>query len=116
MGRTSRSCRDSGSPHRWSSATERPGLAPAPCAFWSVSVYNAAGYFQKNPANAYTVNNLTAKKGGDGAIAIQFGGCDGQVPNWLPVVEGWNYTVRRYRTRAEVLSGAWNFPQPQPVN
>nr|WP_279615828.1 DUF1214 domain-containing protein [Cupriavidus alkaliphilus] len=85
-------------------------------AFWSVSVYNAAGYFQKNPANAYTVNNLTAKKGGNGAIAIQFGGCDGQVPNCLPVVEGWNYTVRLYRPRAEVLSGAWNFPQPQPVN
>ncbi|WP_373376207.1 DUF1254 domain-containing protein [Cupriavidus nantongensis] len=85
-------------------------------AFWSVSVYNAAGYFQKNPANAYTVNNLTAKKGSDGAIAIQFGGCDGQVPNCLPVVEGWNYTVRLYRPRAEVLSGAWNFPQPQPVN
>ncbi len=85
-------------------------------AFWSVSVYNAAGYFQKNPANAYTVNNLTAKKSSDGAIAIQFGGCDGQVPNCLPVVEGWNYTVRLYRPRAEVLSGAWNFPQPQPVN
>ncbi|WP_434475893.1 DUF1254 domain-containing protein [Cupriavidus taiwanensis] len=85
-------------------------------AFWSVSVYNAAGYFQKNAANAYTVNNLTAKKGGDGAIAIQFGGCDGQVPNCLPIVDGWNYTVRLYRPRAEVLSGAWNFPQPQPVN
>ena len=30
--------------------------------FWSVSVYNAKGYFQKNAHNAYTLNNITAKK------------------------------------------------------
>ena len=40
-------------------------------AFWSVSVYNAAGYYEKNPLNAYTLNNLTAQKSGDGAIAIR---------------------------------------------
>ena len=32
-------------------------------AFWSVSVYNAKGYFEKNALNAYTVNNITANKG-----------------------------------------------------
>jgi hypothetical protein len=85
-------------------------------AFWSVSVYNAQGYFEKNPANAYSINNLTAKKGSDGSITMQFGGCDGQVANCLPVVAGWNYTVRLYRPRAEILSGAWSFPEPQPVN
>ena len=84
-------------------------------AFWSVSVYNAAGYYEKNPLNAYTLNNLTAQKSGDGAIAIQFGGCDGKVPNCLPVVKGWNYTVRLYRPRAEILNGKWKFPEPQPV-
>ncbi|MGO4810743.1 DUF1254 domain-containing protein [Cupriavidus sp. 2MCAB6] len=85
-------------------------------AFWSVSVYNAEGYFQKNPASAYTINNLTAKKGSDGSIPIQFGGCDTQVPNCVPIVAGWNYTVRLYRPRAEILSGAWTFPEPRPVN
>ena len=30
--------------------------------FWSVSVYNAEGYFEKNPLNAYSVNNITARK------------------------------------------------------
>jgi hypothetical protein len=85
-------------------------------AFWSVSVYNAQGYFEKNPANAYSINNLTAKKGSDGSITMQFGGCDGQVANCLPVVAGWNYTVRLYRPRAEILSGAWSFPERQPVN
>jgi hypothetical protein len=31
-------------------------------AFWSVSVYNAAGYFEKNPYNAYSLNDITARK------------------------------------------------------
>lgn len=83
--------------------------------FWSVSVYNAEGYFQKNDYNAYALNNLTAKKSGDGAIAIQFGGCDGKIANCLPIVKGWNYTVRLYRPRAEILNGKWKFPEPQPA-
>jgi hypothetical protein len=85
-------------------------------AFWSVSVYNAEGYYEKNPYNAYTLNNITAEKSGDGAIAIQFGGCDGKLPNCLPITKGWNYTVRLYRPRAEVLSGKWKFPEPQPAS
>ena len=85
-------------------------------AFWSVSVYDAAGYFEKNPYDAYTLNNLTAKKNGDGSIAIQFGGCGGKVPNCLPIVKGWNYTVRLYRPRAAILSGEWRFPDPEPLN
>jgi hypothetical protein len=83
--------------------------------FWSVSLYNAEGYFQKNPFNAYALNNVTAKKSGDGSIAIQFGGCDGKVPNCLPTMPGWNYTVRLYRPRAEILDGSWKFPDPQPL-
>jgi len=84
-------------------------------AFWSVSVYNAEGYFEKNSTNAYSINNLTAKKSDDGAIAIQFGGCDGKIANCLPIVKGWNYTVRLYRPRAEILNGKWKFPEPKPV-
>ena len=85
-------------------------------AFWSVSVYNADGYFEKNPSGAYSLNSVTAKKGDDGAVTIQFGGCDGQIPNWLPVTKDWNYTVRLYRPRAEILSGKWKFPEPKPAS
>ena len=85
-------------------------------AFWSVSIYNAAGYYEKNSLNAYSLNSVTGKKGSDGSIAIQFGGCDGQVPNCLPIVKGWNYTVRLYRPRAEILNGTWTFPDAQAVN
>ncbi len=84
-------------------------------AFWSVSVYDAAGYFEKNPYNAYTLNNLTAKKDADGAVTIQFGGCDGKISNCLPIMPGWNYTVRLYRPRAEILNGKWKFPNPEPA-
>jgi hypothetical protein len=83
--------------------------------FWSISVYNKDGYFEPNPLNANSLNNLTAKQDGDGAYTIQFGGCDGQVPNCLPTTPGWNYTVRLYRPRAEVLDGSWTFPEAQPV-
>jgi hypothetical protein len=83
--------------------------------FWSVSVYNAQGYFQKNLFDAYTLNNITAKKSADGSIPIQFGGCDGKIPNCLPTMPGWNYLVRLYRPRAEILNGTRTFPEAQPV-
>ncbi|MGC3967536.1 MAG: DUF1254 domain-containing protein [Pirellulales bacterium] len=42
--------------------------------FWSVSVYDKEGFFQKNAENRYTVNNVTAKKNPDGSVTISFGG------------------------------------------
>lgn len=83
--------------------------------FWSISVYNGQGYYEANPLNAYTVNSLTGKKGADGNVTVQFGGCDGKVANCIPVVKGWNYMVRLYRPHAEVLSGKWKFPRAEAV-
>jgi hypothetical protein len=84
--------------------------------FWSISLYNADGYFQKNDLDAYSLNNITSKKSADGSLAIQFGGCDGKIPNCLPIMAGWNYTVRLYRPRAEILDGKWTFPEAQPAS
>lgn len=84
-------------------------------AFWSVSLYNAQGYYEKNPYNAYSLNSVTAKKDAGGSVAIQFGGCDGKIPNCLPIMKGWNATVRLYRPKPEILSGKWKCPAPQPV-
>jgi hypothetical protein len=83
--------------------------------FWSISLYNAQGYFQANPQNAYSVNHLGARRDNDGTVRVQFGGCDGQVPNCLPTMPGWNYMVRLYRPSPEILDGRWTFPQAQPV-
>jgi len=78
--------------------------------------YNTEGYLQPNQYNAYCVNTMTAKKDADGSVAIQFGGCDGGIPNCLPIMKGWNYTVRLFRPRPELLDGTWRFPEAQPVN
>jgi hypothetical protein len=83
--------------------------------FWSISVYNRAGYFEKNELDAYSVNNVTAAPTADGSVIVQFDGCNRDIANCLPIMPGWNYTVRLYRPRAEVVSGAWSFPKPQPV-
>ena len=84
--------------------------------FWSVSVYNAKGYYEPNKQGAYTLNNLTAKKDADGSIKVQFGGCDGKTVNCLPTTPGWNYMIRLYRPKAEVLNGQWKFPEAQPAS
>ena len=85
-------------------------------AFWSISVYNEKGFFEKNSLDAYSINNLTAKPNADGSFTIQFGGCDGKVPNCLPITPGWNYTVRLYRPRKEILDGTWKFPEANPIS
>jgi len=83
--------------------------------FWSISLYNPEGYYVANKYNAYSLNNLTAKKDKDGLTTIQFGGCDGKVPNCLPIMKGWNYMVRLYRPHEEILNGTWKFPEAVPV-
>ena len=80
-------------------------------AFWSITVYDAQGYIDPNPLNAYNVNSVTGRKSADGSIAVQFGGCDEETPNCIPIMKGWNYIVRLYRPRAEILNGSWTFPE-----
>jgi len=35
--------------------------------FWSISVYNADGYFEPNEAGACSVNGITAARNSDGS-------------------------------------------------
>ena len=83
--------------------------------FWSVTVYDERGLILKNSLDAYSLNNITARRGADGSVVIQFGGCDGKTPNCLPIMNGWNYLVRLYRPRPEILDGTWTFPEAKPV-
>lgn len=55
--------------------------------FWSITVYNKDGYIEKNDENAYSFNNVTAKKNEDGSITIHFGGGPGALNN-LPITPG----------------------------
>jgi hypothetical protein len=83
--------------------------------FWSVIVYDAKGYIPKNGRGVYSFNNLTAKKDADGSVTIQFGGDPDKAQNRIPIVPGWNYMVRLYRPRREILDGSWRFPVAQPI-
>ena len=84
-------------------------------AFWSISVYNADGYFEPNDRNANSVNSITAKANDDGSVTVSFGGCSDDRPNCLPIMEGWNYAVRMYRPRPEIRDGSWKFPSAEPT-
>ncbi len=81
-------------------------------AFWSVSVYNAAGFFEPNEKNLYTVNSVTGVRNDDGSITVRFiPDTSGDVPpNAIVTPEGWNYLIRLYRPRAEILDGIWTPP------
>ena len=78
--------------------------------FWSISVYNAEGYFEPNGRGAYSVNNITATHDDDGSVTVRFGGDGDPTRNSLPITDGWNYLVRLYRPRPEILTGTWTFP------
>jgi uncharacterized protein DUF1214/uncharacterized protein DUF1254 len=82
-------------------------------AFWSISVYNAKGSSSRT-RSTHTFNNVTGTKAADGSITVQFGGCDAKTPNCLPISPGWNYWVRLYRPRPEILNGKWTFPAAEP--
>ena len=82
-------------------------------AFWSITVYNKKGFYEA-PANAISVNSYTAKKNGDGTVTVNFGG-NPKADNYLRIMPGWNYLVRLYRPRPEVLDGTWKFPKAAPT-
>jgi hypothetical protein len=85
-------------------------------AFWSVSVYNAQGFFEKNAHDLYTVNSVTATPSADGSVTVRFVTGEPTEPNSIPVPSRWNYLVRLYRPRAAFFDGTWNLPPAVPAN
>lgn len=81
--------------------------------FWSLSVYDSNGHFFNEDHGSRTVNSLSAVRGHDNMVVIQFGGNAQAVPNYLAITRGWCLLVRMYRPRAEILGGKWKFPEVQ---
>lgn len=79
-------------------------------AFWSISVYNAEGFFEPNDAGSYSVNSVTGVRNDDGSLTVRFGAHPDGMPNVIPITDGWNYLVRLYQPREEILEGTWRFP------
>jgi hypothetical protein len=79
-------------------------------AFWSVSVYNAAGYFEPGPSGITNVNSVFATSNEDGSTTVHLGDYRDEVPNRIPLPEGWNLLIRLYRPRLDELA-SWQTPE-----
>ncbi|MBT8114876.1 MAG: DUF1214 domain-containing protein, partial [Arenicella sp.] len=84
-------------------------------AFWSISIYNKAGYFEENKFNSYSINSVTAKPDEDGSVTVNFGTKPDGMDNFLYVIDGCSYVIRLYQPHDEVLNGQWTFPEIQPI-
>lgn len=84
-------------------------------AFWSITVYNAEGFLEKNDRDTYSYNSVTASPESDGRVAIRFGG-DASEPNHLPITAGWSYVVRLYLPEWEIIEGDWAPPTATPLD
>jgi hypothetical protein len=89
--------------------------------FWSITLYNAAGFLVANPIKRYSVGNETPGlvQGADGSLAIVVsasrpGGTD---VNWLPAPEGtFSLVLRVYDPTPRVLDGSWSPPVVRAIS
>lgn len=87
-------------------------------AFWSVSVYNARGFFEPNDGDLYSVNSVTGERNPDGSITVRFVAAvtDDMPANAIVTPPGWNYLIRLYRPRPEIFDGRWEPPVLTPTD
>ena len=78
-------------------------------AFWSISVYNAAGYFEPGEHELTNVNSTFALSNPDGTTTIHLGDWSDDTPNRIELPEGWNFMIRIYRPRLDELA-TWPVP------
>ncbi len=88
-------------------------------AFWSVTMYDQAGYFTANPLNRYAIGDRDRLKyNADGSLDVyvqhESPGPERE-SNWLPApAERFNLTLRLYWPTESVLNGEWIPPALTP--
>ena len=86
-------------------------------AFWSITLYDPAGFQVANALNRFAVSSwMPFKFNPDGSLDLYFQnespGADKEA-NWLPAPKGpFNLTMRLYAPKSQALTGKWN---PPPV-
>ena len=97
--------------------TFEKGAMPPVDAFWSITLYDSAGFQVGNSLNRFAVSSwMPFKYNADGSLDLYFEnespGKDKEA-NWLPAPkEPFNLLMRMYAPKSEVLIGKWN---PPPV-
>ena len=87
-------------------------------AFWSITVYDDAGYFTANPIGRYAIGDRDALKyNADGSLDLNLqSAAPSDTANWLPVPKDqFNLSFRLYWPRAEILKGLWTAPAVVPI-
>ena len=79
-----------------------------------MSVYNAEGYFEPGPSGITNVNSVFATTNEDGSTTLHLGDYGDDVPNRIPLPEGWNLLIRLYRPRLDALA-SWIAPEIVPA-
>jgi hypothetical protein len=84
-------------------------------AFWSVTLYDDAGFQVPNSLNRFAVSSwMPFNYGSDGSLDLLIQnaspGADKEA-NWLPAPKGtFNLTMRLYAPQSDALTGKWNPP------
>jgi hypothetical protein len=88
--------------------------------FWSITLYNAAGYLVANPVNRYSIGNetpgLVQGPGGSLTIVVSASRPGEKSVNWLPAPAGaFSLVLRVYDPAPSVLDGSWSPPAIQTI-
>ena len=89
--------------------------------FWSITLYNPAGFFVGNPIDRYSIGDETPglARGADGSltIVVSAGRPAETDVNWLPAPEGaFSLVLRVYDPTRQVLDGSWSPPVTQAIS
>jgi hypothetical protein len=87
-------------------------------AFWSVTMYDQAGYFVENPMQRFAIGDRDALRfNSDGSLDLYIGHqapSGNQNANWLPAPAGsFNLSFRLYWPKDAILQGKWIPPAVQ---
>ena len=94
-----------------------PGQAPPNRAFWSLTMYDIAGYLVPNSGDRYSIGSshppLVKRRDGSIVVVLSHSKPKERLVNWLPApATAFRLTMRIYRPTRQALSGAW---KPPPI-
>ena len=82
-------------------------------AFWSVTVYDKSGFVFPD-VESHGINSFVAIPNKNGSFTVNLSN-DHEKMNNVNIGNDWNYCVRLYEPRSEIINGEWVFPPATEV-